>query len=290
MAILSIQSHVVYGHVGNRSAVFPLERMGFEVWPINTVQFSNHTGYGAWRGEIFPGSHIDEIWQGVRERGVVGECEAVLSGYLGNAAIGWSIKKALADVRVANPGALYCCDPVMGDYGRGVYVRPDIPAFLKNEALPVADIVTPNLFEAELLSGISIGSEKEAEKACAVIHGCGPRIILITSFKPAGASGMPDQDSTISMLLSVAGKLFRVTTPQLSFGQLPNGAGDLGSALFLGHYLRTRDALAAFEAMTEGVFSVFEATHAAGSRELRIVQCQEAFVTELRRFKAVAVP
>ncbi len=301
MAILSIQSHVTYGHVGNRSAVFPLERMGFEVWPINTVQFSNHTGYGAWRGEIFPGSHIDEIWRGVRDLGVASECEAVLSGYLGDAAVGGSIVKAIADVRQANPDALYCCDPVMGDYGRGIYVRPDIPAFLKNEVLPLADIVTPNLFETEILSGIRIESELDARKALEAIHSRGPRIILVTSFTPEKSSFLRDPEHgsgvrvpkesvrTISMLLSDGGRLFRISTPELSFPCPPNGAGDLASALFLGHYMRHLDAPAALEAMTEGVFSVFEATLRAESRELRIVQCQESFVTRERRFRVVAL-
>jgi pyridoxine kinase len=301
MAILSIQSHVAYGHVGNRSAVFPLERMGFEVWPVNTVQFSNHTGYGDWRGEIFPGSHIDDIWRGVRERGVAPECEAVLSGYLGDVAIGQAIGRALAEVRKANPRALYCCDPVMGDYGRGIYVRPDIPAFLKESALSLADILTPNLFETEILSGIRIGSETEARKACEIIHSRGPRTILITSFRPEGCPPGPDlpgnpgresmatNSATISMLLSDEGRVYRISTPELVFPHPPNGAGDLASALFLGNYLKNRDAPDALEAMTEGVFSVFEATMLAGARELRIVQCQEAFVTKRRRFRAVEV-
>jgi pyridoxine kinase len=137
--ILSIQSWVAYGHVGNAAAVFPLQRLGFEVWAVNTVQFSNHTGYGAWRGAVFEKSAIAEVIRGIEERGVLGQCAAVLSGYMGDAGIGEVVLEAAANVRAANPGALYCCDPVIGDFGRGVFVRPGIAEFFAEKALPRAD-------------------------------------------------------------------------------------------------------------------------------------------------------
>lgn len=146
MNILSIQSHVAYGHVGNASAVFPMQRLGVEVWPIHTVQFSNHTGYGAWKGQVFDGATIDELMAGIGERGVLGKCDGVLSGYMGSADIGHAILQAVAKVREANPKAMYCCDPVIGDVGRGVFVRPGIPEFMREQAVPAADIVTPNQF------------------------------------------------------------------------------------------------------------------------------------------------
>ena len=149
MNILSIQSHVAYGHVGNASAVFPMQRLGVEVWPIHTVQFSNHTGYGAWKGQVFDGATIDELMAGIGERGVLGKCDGVLSGYMGSADIGHAILSAVAKVREANPKAMYCCDPVIGDVGRGVFVRPGIPEFMREQAVPAADIVTPNQFELE---------------------------------------------------------------------------------------------------------------------------------------------
>src|SRR5215470_17998943 len=147
MNILSIQSHVAYGHVGNAAATFPLQRLGIEVWPIHTVQFSNHTGYGQWRGRVFEPDVIGELVQGIEERGVLGACDGVLSGYMGSAAIGEAILEAVARVKAANPAARYCCDPVIGDAGRGRYVRPEIPALLRERALAQADVVTPNQFE-----------------------------------------------------------------------------------------------------------------------------------------------
>src|SRR5947207_162471 len=153
MNILSIQSHVAYGHVGNSAAVFPLQRLGCEAWPIHTVQFSNHPGYGASRGRIFDAAMINEVIDGIAERGVLGRCDGVLSGYVGAIDIGAAILDAVARVKAANPAARYCCDPVIGDIGRGVYVRADVPEFMRECALPAADIVTPNQFELDLLSG-----------------------------------------------------------------------------------------------------------------------------------------
>ncbi len=154
MNILSIQSWVAYGHVGNAAAVFPLQRLGAEVWAINTVQFSNHPGYGQWTGQVFSAETIRDLIDGVAARGAFGRCDAVLSGYMGDPAIGREILRAAQLARAANPRALYCCDPVIGDDGN-VYVRSGIAALMADAAVPEADILTPNMFELELLSGLS---------------------------------------------------------------------------------------------------------------------------------------
>lgn len=285
MAILSVQSHVAYGHVGNRSAVFPLELLGFEVWPINTVQFSNHTGYGAWTGQVFSAGHIEEIWRGIHELGVVGDCEAVLSGYLGDASLGESILKALVEVKSGQPSAVYCCDPVMGDYGRGVFVREGILGFMRERAIPAADIITPNQFEAELLTGMKIRDLGDARTATSALHRLGPSIVLMTSYRSEDS-----RPGEISNLLSVEGELFLVTTPELAFEAPPNGAGDLTSALFLGHYLRTRDPALALELMTDAVYSVFEATRRSGKRELALVASRDSLLEPGRRFPSRRLP
>ncbi|MBV8414912.1 MAG: pyridoxal kinase, partial [Verrucomicrobia bacterium] len=126
LTILSIQSSVAYGHVGNSAAVFPLQRIGVEVWPVNTVHFSNHTGYQSWRGMVLPVEGVAEVILGIEERGVLPECNGVLSGYMGDVSLGEVILDAFRRVKRANPDALYCCDPVMGDVGRGFFVRPGI--------------------------------------------------------------------------------------------------------------------------------------------------------------------
>ncbi len=151
MNILSIQSHVAYGHVGNASAAFALQRIGVEVWPILTVQFSNHTGYGSWKGRAFDAGMIREVMQGIGERGVLGQCDGVLSGYLGSAEIGAAVLDAVAQVKAANPKARYCCDPVIGDVGRNVFVQPGVAEFMRDCAVRAADIVTPNHFELDYL-------------------------------------------------------------------------------------------------------------------------------------------
>ena len=181
VAVLSIQSHVAYGHVGNSSAVFPLQRLGIEVWPVHTVQFSNHTGYGEWQGRVFDGPAIEEVVDGIAQRGVLGSCDAVLSGYLGSADIGHAVVQSVQRVRQANPAAVYCCDPVIGDVGRGVFVRPGIPEFMREVAVPTADLVTPNHFELDSLAGTTTKTLADVKDAVAAVQALGPRVVLTTS-------------------------------------------------------------------------------------------------------------
>ncbi len=282
MGILSIQSHVAYGYVGNRSAAFPLELLGHDVWMVNTVQFSNHTGYGSWKGEAFGAEHVDAVVEGIAERGVLASCEAVLTGYLGFPALGDSVLRAVAAVKAANPRALWCCDPVMGDSEPGFYVRSGIPEQIRERFLPVADIVTPNQFEAEALSGLAIRDDESALAACAAIRKAGPGLVLVTSYKPAAR-----KPGSICMLLSTREGAWRVETPELGFPTQPNGTGDLVSALFLAHWLRSRDPVEALELVTDSVFSVLERTKRDGTRELRLVQSKDALERPGRRFGAV---
>ncbi len=158
--VLSIQSWAAFGHVGNASAMFPLPRLGVEVWVVNTVQFSNHTGYGKWRGTVFTGDMVREIVTGIDERGVLGSCDGVLSGYMGDAGIGEAILEAVAKVKAANPSALYCCEPVIGDVGRGVFVRPGIPEFMREHAVP-AVIVCAAIVRARRLSRATMRNIRE---------------------------------------------------------------------------------------------------------------------------------
>jgi pyridoxine kinase len=169
MNILSIQSHVAYGHVGNAAATFPLQRLGAEVWPIHTVQFSNHTGYDGSRGEVFGASLIRDLVKGIEERGVLSTCDGVLSGYMGSAEIGAAILDAVERVMAVNRNACYCCDPVIGDVGRGVFVQPSVAEFMRERALPAADIVTPNQFELDYLSLAPSKTIGEAVHACGAL-------------------------------------------------------------------------------------------------------------------------
>ena len=279
MNILSIQSWVASGHVGNASAVFPLQRLGAEVWALNTVQFSNHTGYGAWRGQVFGAELIRELVTGIEERGVLGTCDAVLSGYMGDAAIGEAILEAVARVRAANPQAVYCCDPVIGDVGRGVFVRPGIPEFMRDRAMPAADIATPNQFELEWLTGRAVGTLAEAKAAVRALQESGPRCVLVTSLRvedtPADA---------IEMLAAEGGQFWRVRTPLLPISV--NGAGDAIAALFLFHRLRWGDVRVAVSSAASSIHGLLRRTAEAGSREILTVAAQDEFVRPSQTFVA----
>ncbi|RBY90917.1 pyridoxal kinase PdxY [Blastococcus sp. TF02A-26] len=281
-AVLSIQSHVAYGHVGNSSAVFPLQRLGIEVWPVHTVQFSNHTGYGFWRGRVFDGQAVDEVVEGIADRGVLGGCDAVLSGYLGSADIGHAVIGAVGRVREANPAAVYCCDPVIGDVGRGVFVRPGIPEFMREVAVPAADVVTPNHYELDLLSGTTTTSLSSVKEAVAAVQAMGPKVVLTTSLV---ADDTPDD--AVDLLASEGGRHWRVRTPRLDVAV--NGAGDAIAALFLAHWLDTRSAAEAVARASASVHGLLAATEAAGSREILLVAAQGEFVSPSHTFEVTEV-
>jgi pyridoxine kinase len=277
MNILSIQSHVAYGHVGNAAAVFPMQRLGHDVWPIHTVQFSNHTGYGAWRGEVLPASLIDDCVEGIAERGVLGSCDGVLSGYMGSAETGTAILGAVGRVKALNPAARYCCDPVIGDVGRGVFVRPGIAEFMRDRAVPAADIVTPNQFELDLLSGQGSATVAEVRRALGAVHARGPGTILVTSYL-----GEDTPADAIDLLGSDAAGLWRVRTPKLDVAV--NGAGDAIAALFFVHALQSRSVPEALAAAAASIYGLLRRTLEAGSREILLVGAQDEFVAPTARF------
>jgi pyridoxine kinase len=279
MNILSIQSHVAYGHVGNAAAVFPLQRMGVEVWPVHTVQFSNHTGYGEWKGQVFDASLIRDVVAGIAERGVLGECDGVLSGYMGGADTAQAILDAVATVKRANPSARYCCDPVIGDVGRGIFVRPGIPEFMRAKAVPAADIITPNQFELDYLSGRESGTPAQARDALKAVHDLGPRAILVTSLHTTQTP-----DDAIDLLASDDSGCFRLRTPKLPLSV--NGAGDAIAALFFAHYLRTGKIDEALSRAASSIFGILRKTVEVGSREIQLIAAQDEIVNPSRVFEA----
>ncbi len=271
MPILSIQSHVAYGHVGNSAAVFPLQRLGHEVWPVHTVQFAAHTGYGPPRGQVFEASHIREIIEGIAQRDDFASCAAVLSGYMGSAAIGEAILDAVSRVKTVNADALYACDPVLGDVGKGFFVRPEMPDFMRDQVVPQADIVTPNLFELEALTGRTCSTLDDTKSALRALHAKGPRVILLTS---AVIDETPRD--AVDMIASDGKSLWRIRSPRLGFS--PNGAGDLTAALFLAHYLKERSVPNALALAASSVHAILEATFDKGGGELALIAAQNALV------------
>ena len=278
MNILSIQSHVAYGHVGNAAATFPLQRIGVEVWPIHTVQFSNHTGYGAWTGRVFDAGLITDVVEGIAQRGVLGQCDGVLSGYMGSAEIGAAILDAVARVKAANPKARYCCDPVIGDVGRDVFVKAGIPEFMREHAVPAAGVVTPNQFELDHLTGRGSATRREAAAAIDALHALGPKAVMVTSLHTDETP--PD---AIDLVASDASGCFRVRTPKLPISV--NGAGDAIAALFFAQYLGSGSAPEALSRATSSVFGVLRRTAEAGSREILLIEAQDELVNPSQIFE-----
>ena len=281
MAILSLQSAVAYGHVGNSAAVFPMQRLGWEVWPVNTVQFSNHPGYGAHAGQAFTGEQVRAVVDGVAARGALAGCRAVLSGYLGSAGVGEAVLHAVAAVRRANPAALYCCDPVIGDAVPGIYVEAAIPALLRTRCLPQADIATPNQFELGQLTGLPVATLADARRAASALRATMQpgAAVLVTSLL---ADSTPADSLDLLALDGEAG--WQLRTPRLALAA--NGAGDTIAALFLVHRLRTGSTRAALEAAASATYGLLRRTLEAGSRELLTVAAQEEFVRPGRTFRA----
>jgi pyridoxine kinase len=277
--ILSIQSSVAFGHVGNNAAVFPLQRIGVEVWPVNTVHFSNHTGYDSWRGMVLPVEAVAEVIKGLDERQILRRCSGILSGYLGDVALGRVVLEAVAKVQQASPEAVYCCDPVMGDVGRGFFVRPGIPEFMKDHAVPAATIVTPNQFELEYLAGEAVTDLKSALAGVDKVLALGPQIVMITSLRRQN-----DAEERIGVLAATSREAHLVETPVLPLNV--NGAGDMTAALFFAHWLRNRSIKESLELTIGAVFGVLQVTAQTGERELQLVKAQAAIANPERRFLA----
>jgi len=279
MQILSIQSAVAYGHAGNSAAVFPMQRIGVEVLPVYTVNFSNHTGYGAWRGPVMDPKDVAEVITGVEERGAFGTLDAVLSGYQGSDGIADVIIDAVARVKAANPAALYACDPVMGNAKSGCFVAPAIPALLRDRVVPVADIITPNQFELGFLTDTDPHTIEETLVSADKARAMGPSTILVTSVE------RPDrEEGTIEMMVVDDNGAWIVTTPYLPMKA--NGSGDVTAALFTSHYAKTRDAADALARTASSVYGLLEQTHAAGTKELQLIEAQEHYANPRMEFEA----
>jgi pyridoxine kinase len=275
--VLSIQSQVAHGHVGNSAATLPLQRLGFDVVAINTVQLAHHPGHGSWCGHKVEAERIAQIVAGVRQRGVLGRCDAIISGYLGDAAVGLVVLEAVAALRAARPDALYLCDPVIGDDGPGVFVSAGIPELMRDALVPAADIVTPNRFELEFLASHPVKTLADARRAAARLRALGPRLVVATGLGLADRPGL-------TVLADAAEGAWLVTTPRLSVA--PGGTGDAFSALFLGHYLGSADTALALERAASAMFELVERTQASGADELRLVAAQDAFDPKTPRFRA----
>lgn len=282
MKVLSIQSAVAHGHVGNSAAVFPLQRIGVEVLPVNTVNFSNHTGYGAWRGSLISPEEVKDVILGIEDRGILSQIDVVLSGYQGGTGIGEVIVDAVRRVKGANPSAIYACDPVMGNAKSGCFVAPEIPDLLRDRVVPVADIITPNQFELGYLTGTEPLTLAATLDSVDLARAMGPSTVLVTSVE------QPDREhGTIEMLAVDDEGAWILQTPHLPFKA--NGSGDVTAALFSAHYRQTGSAAVALEHTASSVFDLIELTYTLGERELQLIEAQEFYAHPRLQFAAERV-
>ena len=278
MKILSIQSAVAFGHVGNSAAVFPLQRIGVEVMPVYTVNFSNHTGYGAWRGPLISPDDVRDVLTGIEERGVFPGVDVVLSGYQGGEGIAEVILDGVARVKAANPDALYACDPVMGNASSGCFVAPAIPVLLRDRVVPAADIITPNQFELGFLTGTEPLTLDDTLASVDLVRATGPRTVLVTSVQ------QPDRpEGTVEMLAVTDEGAWIVQTPLLPMKA--NGSGDVTAALFTAHRHQTGSIAEALGRTVSSVFDLLQNTLDSGERELQLVESQETFAHPRGQFE-----
>eukprot|EP00929_Paragymnodinium_shiwhaense_P054469 TRINITY_DN27300_c0_g1_i1.p1 TRINITY_DN27300_c0_g1~~TRINITY_DN27300_c0_g1_i1.p1 ORF type:complete len:317 (+),score=84.01 TRINITY_DN27300_c0_g1_i1:48-998(+) len=283
-SVLSIQSHVVYGAAGNSSAAFPMRRLGVDVWPLNTVQFSNHTQYGKWTGHVFPPEHITEIVSGISNVGALSRCDAVLSGYLGSEMQGDAVLEVFRQAKEANPNAIYCCDPVMGHPEKGCIVAPGVAEFFARAAVAAADVICPNTLELSILTGgtAAAATLDEVRAAADKLLAAGPKVVFVKHLGNAGLEG----GRSFEMLLCSTDGTWHVSVPLLPFDRPPVGVGDLTSGLFLAKRLLGSGLQEAFEGTAAAYYEVMQATHELGEYELQSVAAQDGIANPSKLFRA----
>lgn len=258
LCVLSIQSEVVRGHVGNSAARFALQRLGFDVWAVPTVLLSNHPGHGRFRGEATTAGAMAALVDGLDAHGWLARCSGVVSGYLGAADQARVVAEAVRRVKAQNPRAVYLCDPVFGD-DDGAYARPGVAEAMARELVPLADIVTPNRFE---LSSLTSKRIENAADAVAAARALGKAETVVTS--------VPFEGGRIGTVAVSRDGAWGAAAPRIE--RVPNGSGDLLSALYLGARLRGRDPAGALSSASSAVDAVLRAS--AGADELRLVAAQ----------------
>jgi pyridoxine kinase len=263
--------------VGNAAITLPLQRLGFEVWPVDTVRFSNHPAHGSYTGQIISACEIAALIDGIEQRALLQSCTAVLSGYLGSAANGHIILEIVDRVKAQNKRALFLCDPVMGDNSQP-YVEKDILAFFKDKLAASADIMTPNNYEASILIGEPVDTKQKAIKALPILCAKGVKIAIITGIETDGGieTVARDENGTWSVL-----------TPKIPVAS--SGAGDLFSALFLAKYLDENSTPHALSYAISAVYSVLDVARELSAPDLPIVAAQELILSPPAHYKAESV-
>ena len=285
--------------VGNKSAVFPLQLLGFDVDVVNSVHFSNHTGYeNGFRGDILKGDQLRDILQGLEDNDLLADIGHCLTGYIGSESFLEAVIEMVETLRRYG-NIRYVCDPVLGDKGR-FYVPESLVDVYRQKVIPLADVLTPNQFELEQLSGISVKSNDDAIRACNKLHGMGPSLVFITSVVLEAENECSTETTpTMAILASkretssgseTETKVWRIDCPMLP-GQF-TGTGDLCAALLLAHTALGPNSIPrAMEMVINTMYAVIERTHESArdtvqSRELKLVQSKAFIEDPPQRFKA----
>jgi pyridoxine kinase len=286
MSVISIQSQVAYGHVGNSAATFPMQMHGIDVIAVPTTLLSNRPGYPTIRGRVIEAQLVADLLLGVEERGAVETSSMILSGYLGSAEIAAVVADFVARAKARNPKLKYCCDPVLGDRDRGLFVKTDIPPLVRDGLCPLADLITPNHFEFEWLCGARTTTINQMIAQAQTLLARGPSTVVITSAELADTPD--DAIETVAIEQTNDGvKAWRVRTPKLPIS--PSGTGDLFAALLVAARVNGADTPEALGHAASAIFAVLERTALRGTEEMRIVESAELLVQPKRRFDAVAV-
>jgi pyridoxine kinase len=286
MTVISIQSQVAFGHVGNSAAVFPLQMHGIDVTAVPTTLLSNRPGYPTIRGRVLDAPLVADLLLGVEERGALDTCKMVLSGYLGSPEIASVVADFVQRAKARTPALRYCCDPVLGDRDRGLFVHADIPPLVRDRLCRLADIITPNHFEFEFLCGAKATTTDQMIAQAQALMARGPSTVVVTSAELADTPG--DEIETLAVERSQQGfDAWRVRTPKLPIS--PNGTGDLFASLFVSARVRGDDTPGALSHAASAIFAVLERTAIRGTEEMRIVESAELLVHPKRRFEAIAI-
>ncbi|XP_050392766.1 pyridoxal kinase isoform X2 [Patella vulgata] len=279
-SVLSIQSTVVYGYVGNKSATFPLQVLGFDVSTINSVQFSNHTGYGKFKGQILDSNDIGALYEGLKQNNLL-KYSHVLTGYIGSKSFLEKVGEMVSEIKAKSPSVKYVCDPVMGDHGK-MYVPQELLPVYRDVIIPLADIITPNQFELELLTEVSIRSIEDCVKAIDILHERGVVTVVLSS------SLLGNDGHLLCIASSVIGgkkESYKVEMPFLP--ATFSGTGDLFAATLLAWIHKDKNLKTAIEKTVSTLQAVIRRTldHAislAGQEkptthqlELRLIQSKK---------------
>ena len=265
MTVLSIQSSVIFGYVGNNIARPVLQALGYDVWCVDTVNFSNHPGYGSFTGSVKEAHKIQEEINGLANLDILGECDAILSGYLGEVETAKTVSRTIELIKEQNERAIYLLDPVIGDDGQ-IYVKNGLIEAFKNELLPKADVILPNQSELGWLSGLKINDVSSLKTASKYLIKCGAKTVVVT--------GIPEIE-TLTNYVVTSDAFWAISTPKLN--RKFSGTGDLFSSLFTGAFLQTKDLYNALNFATEGCSIVVRETQKKDSKELIVLPVLNQF-------------